>query len=114
MVPGASLRAHVFPFSRQNPPPVELPAASFRPSPPSVIQEAALSPPGIKDIPAGAAERYWTVLTLPLDGMFTSWVGRLDTIEGDEEPDAGAYEGGGGGGGQWERHPGSEASAKEE
>ena len=64
VVLGASLRAHVFPFSRQNPPPVELPAASFRPSPPSVIQEAALSRTEIKDPLSDAAEKYRYVLTL--------------------------------------------------
>ena len=42
--------------------------------------------------------------------MFNGWVGRPETIEGGKEPDADAYEGES----QWERHPGAEASAKEE
>ena len=54
VVLGASLRAHVSPASRQNPHPVELPAASPQPAPPSVTQEAVSSPPRIKDPPAGA------------------------------------------------------------
>ena len=37
-------------------------------------------------------------------GMFNGWVGRPTTIEAGEEPKAD----------KWERHPGSEVSAKEE
>ena len=80
----ASLLEHVFPSSRQKPPPVERPAASPQPAPPSVTQDAAPIPPGIKDTWAGAAERYQHVLTLPLDGMFTGQVGRPETIKGGE------------------------------
>ena len=110
MLPGASLRAYVSPSSKQNPPLVEPPAASTRPVSPSVPQEAALSPPGIKDPPADEAAKYWDVLPLPLAGMFTGWTGRPETIKGGKETDADAYKGGY----QWESHLGSEASAEEE
>ena len=73
-------------------------------------QEAAISLPGTKDPPAGAAERYRDVLPLPLAGMFAGRAGRPKTIEGGREPDTDAYKGVY----QWERHPGSEASAEEE
>ena len=110
VLPVASLREHVSPASKQNPPPVDLPETITQPVPPRVTQEAALSPPRIKDPPAGAAERYHDILPLPLAGMFTVWVGRPETIKGVKEPDNDAYEGDS----QWERHPGSEASAEEE
>ena len=106
----ASLRAHVYLSSRQNPPPLEPPEASPQPVPTSVRQEAALIPPGTKDTLAGVAEQYWYVLPLPLAGIFTGQVGRPDSIEGGGEPDTDAYEGGY----QCESHPGSEASAEEE
>ena len=101
VLPGASLRAHVSPARNQNPPPVELPAASPRPVPTSVIQQAALRPLRIKDPPAGAAERYWDVLPLTLAGMFTGWKGLPKTIKGGKETDADAYEEDS----LWERHP---------
>ena len=110
VVPGASIRAHVSLESKDNPPPVELPSASTQPVPPSVTQEAALSLPGIKDPPDGTDDQYRDVLPLPLVGMFNCWVGSSETIEGGKEPDADAYEGES----QWERHPVSEASSKEE
>ena len=75
VVAGGSLRAHVSPASRQNPPPVDPPEVSPRPVPPSVTQEAALIPPGTKDSPASASKRYRDVLTLPLASMFTIQVG---------------------------------------
>ena len=89
---------------------MELPDTSPQPIPTSVTQEVALSPPRIKDTPAGAVERYQDVLPLPLAGMVTIWLGRPETIKGGEDHDADAYEGDS----QWERHPGSETSAKEE
>ena len=61
---------------------MELPEASPLPVPPSVTQEAALSPPGIKDPPAGAEDQYRDVLPLPLVGMFNGWAGRPETIKG--------------------------------
>ena len=67
---------HAFPASRQNPPPVELPAATY----PNRNQRS----------PAGAAEQYLDVLSLPLSVMFTGRVGRPKTIEGGEEPNAAA------------------------
>ena len=82
MIPGASLRVYVSPASRQNPPPVDLPAPSPWPAPPRVTEEAASSPPGIKDPPASAVERCRDVLPLPLASMFTGRVGRPKTIEG--------------------------------
>ena len=88
MVPGASLRVHVSLIRNQNPLPVELPAASPRPVPTSVTQEAALSPPRIKDTPAGAEEQHRDVLPLPLVYMFTGWAGRPNTIEGGKETNA--------------------------
>ena len=104
VVPGASIRARVSLASRQDPPPVELPKTISQPTLPRVTQEAAPRPPSIKDTPAGAAERYQEVPNLPLAGMSTGRVGRLETIEGgDEEPGAD----------EWERHLGSEASTKE-
>ena len=42
--------------------------------------------------------------------MFTGQAGRPETIKGGEEPDTYVYKWGA----QWERHPISEASAKEE
>ena len=72
---------------------MELPAASSRPAPPIVTQEAAPIPPGIKDPPASTAEQYQDVHTLSLAGIFTGWVGRSETIEGGEEPDADPYKG---------------------
>ena len=110
MILGASLRAHVSPTSRQNLPPLEPPAASPQPVPPSVRQEAALIPPGTKVPPSGAVEQYQYVLPLPLASMFTGRVWYPETIKGGGEPDMDAYEGGY----QWERRPGSEASAEEE
>ena len=89
---------------------VEPPAASPRPVPTSVTQEAAPSLHETKDPPVGAAEQYWDVLTLPLDGMFSGKAGRPKMIEGGEELDANAYKGGS----QWERHPGSKASDEED
>ena len=80
VLPGASLRAHVSKATKKNPPPVELSAASPQPVPTIVTQKSALSPPGIKDPPAGAAKRYWYVLSLPLAGMFTGWAGRPEKI----------------------------------
>ena len=91
MVPGASLILHVSPDRIQNPQPVELPAASSQSVPPIVTQEAALSVPGIKGPPSGAAERYRDVLPRPLAGMFTSRSGRPETIEGVKEPDTESY-----------------------
>ena len=110
MVLGVSIRAHVSLASEQNPAPVELPPASSQPVPHSVTQEAALSLQIIKDTPAGAEEQYRDVLNLPLVGMFTGWARRPETIKGGKEPDTDTYEGDS----QWERHPGSEASAEEE
>ena len=72
---------------------MELPETSPQPVPPSVTQEAALSPPKIKDPPTGASEGYHDVLPLPLAGMFTVWVGLPETIKGGKEPDDDAYEG---------------------
>ena len=63
VLPGASLRAHVSPARNQNPPPVELTAASPCPVPTSVIQEAALRPLRIKDPPA--AQRKDTGTSFP-------------------------------------------------
>ena len=42
--------------------------------------------------------------------MFTGRLGRPETIKGGEEPETDPYEGGS----QWERHPVSESSAKEQ
>ena len=75
---------------------MEVIADNPRSSPPSVTQEAAHSPPGIKDPPSGAAEQYRGVLPLPLADNFTGRVGHPKMIKGGEEPDADAYEGGGG------------------
>ena len=86
MVPGASLRVHVSLASKQNPLPVELPAASPRPVPTSVTQEAELSPPRTKDPSDGAEKQYREVLPLPLVIMFTVWAGRPETTEGGKEP----------------------------
>ena len=105
VVLGAILRAHVSPDSSQNPPSVEIPEASSQPAPPSVTQDAAPSPPGIKDLPAGAAERYQDVLTLPLAGMFTGRVGLPKTIEGGEKTDAEPYKGGPSGKGTPDQKP---------
>ena len=55
-------------------------------------------------------EQYQYVLPLPLASMFTGRVWYPETIKGGGEPDMDAYEGGY----QWERRPGSEASAEEE
>ena len=86
VVTGASFRAHVSPDSRKNLLPVELLAASFRPTPTSITQEAAPSHPIIKDPPAGAVEQYQDVLTLSLAGISTGRLGRPETIKGGEEP----------------------------
>ena len=110
MVPGAILQAHVSPSRRRNPPLVKLHLASTRPVSPVVMWEAALSPHGAKDPPAGASESYRDVLPLPLANMFSGRVGRPLTIRGGEEPNMAGDKGGF----QWERYPGSEASAKEE
>ena len=76
---------HVSLAINQNPPPVELPAASPRPVPTSVTQEAALSPPRTKDPPDGSEKQYRDVFPLPLVIMFTGWAGRPETIEGGKE-----------------------------
>ena len=89
---------------------MELLAASSRPAPPSVTQEAAPSPTVIKDPPSGAAEQYQDVLTLYLAGISTGRLGRPKTIKGGEETETDPYKGGS----QWERHPVSEASSDEE
>ena len=89
---------------------MEPPEASLRPIPPGVTEEAALSPSGTKDPPAGAVEQYRDVLPLPLSGMLAGQVGPPETIEGGREPDTDAYNGGY----QWERQLGSEASAEDE
>ena len=60
--------------------------------------------------PTGRTERYRDVLPLPLAGMFSGRSGRPETIGGDEDPNEADSEGGY----QWESHPSSESSAKEE
>ena len=83
VVLGSNIRAHVSPYSRKKPPPVELLADSPQPIPHSVIQEAALSRTEIKDPLSDAAEKYRYVLTLFTlieDGANTTPQSRLERL----------------------------------